>query len=355
MKNKLMLILSILILTLTLSACSKKEEGGGIVASDGGPLTYSESDLVEGIFAMKGKKFQALLNPPPAAQSASHIWFTGYDKAIPVVEKGDKLVLYSEEAVPSELEFVKLNDFGYTLGIMFPQATEDGRLTFPTTSTSYNPNSPVFKHVSSNVFTGSPSAINIKEVNGKEFKETMLSVDGFMKGLTKDAMYKFYYYQGTVYKDVNIKADTHVFLKDYVLPSGSYDQLKDKTFVVNLPSSIETGYWYIEGYGMFKYEDEEKSVIQDGTILDKPKAKKKKDSDKKNIDNKNKEEISETEDIDASDKISNEETNKNSESNKVGIDKNSNSDTEANNNANSSDEQTEESSKNSAVEEEYEE
>lgn len=261
-KIKKLLLLFTIILSFSFVGCQKETKS--IVSSDGTPLSYNESDLPQGVYILKDKKYYSLLNLG-TSMTRNYIWYTGYDKAIPTLEKGDKLIIYTPQSVPSELQFVKLNDFGYTLGIKFQKRDQDGFMSFPRDSGSYNPTSPVSKVIGKVNSEARGSRVDIKEVNGKEFKETMLSVDGFMKGLTKDAMYKFYYYQGTIYKDVSVKADTHVFLKDYTLPSGSYDQLKDKTFIVNLPSSIEDGFWHIEGYGMFRYIGDEDNSIKENT------------------------------------------------------------------------------------------
>lgn len=263
MKKKYICFVMLLSMLFMVTGCQKEEQK--FANADGTPLVYKEDELPEGMFVLKDKQYLPVLNlGEDIMLNNTYIWFTGYDKAVPVLEKGDKLAFYSTQTIPSELQFSKLNDFGYTVGIKFEKDKEFGNLIFPFNAEGYNSTSPVQNYMMQAVIEPSKgSTVAVKEVNGKEFKETMLSVDGFMKGLTKDAMYKFYYYQGTVYKDINIKADTHVFLKDYMLPSSSYEQLKDKIFLVNLPSSITDGYWYVEGFGMFRYIGDEKSVIEE--------------------------------------------------------------------------------------------
>ena len=48
----------------------------------------------------------------------------------------------------------------------------------------------------------------VQQINGIDFKTSMLTSSGYLKGLTKDAMYKLTFYQGTYYKDITIKADS---------------------------------------------------------------------------------------------------------------------------------------------------
>lgn len=237
------------------------------MGEDGQIMSYTEEDLPEGMYIKTGDKYYPLLNA--GSSEMNYQWFTEYDDLIPEFTKDSTFILYSESEVPDSYTFWKMIDFGYTVGIRFTQDADTGELTFPNDEDMYCSYSPVGTYVVENTFGGSISNVRIKEVNGKEFKETMLTTDGFMKGLTKDAMYKFWYYQGTVYKSVNIKADTHVFIEDYDVTTSSYVELKDKFFEVNLPVNMENGYWYIDGIGMFKYSGaDEDMILEDTTDTD---------------------------------------------------------------------------------------
>lgn len=259
MKRFKRILAGLLSLTLifVLSGCSEKK--GVLMGEDGQIMSYTEEDLPEGMYIKTGDKYYPLLNT--GSSEMNYQWFTEYDNLIPEFTKNSSFILYSESEVPESFTFWKMIDFGYTVGIRFTQDTNTGELTFPGDSEMYCSYSPVGSYVLENTFGGSISNVRIKEVNGKEFKETMLTTDGFMKGLTKDAMYKFWYYQGTVYKSVNIKADTHVFIEDYDVSTSSYVELKDKFFEVTLPVNMENGYWYIDGLGMFKYSAAEEDMI----------------------------------------------------------------------------------------------
>lgn len=268
-KKKILTSILALFLTFTLVGCSEK--ASIVMNEDGSIKTYTEEEIPEGLYVKKGDTYSPLLNTSPGEDvdsESNYQWFTEYDQLIPEMTENDKLILYSEGEVPEAFTFYKMTDFGYTVGIKFTQDEATKKLTFPSEANGYCPYSPVGDYILETTFSDGVSNVSIKEVNGKEFRETMLTTDGFMKGLTKDAMYKFWYYQGTVYKSVNIKADTHVFIEDYELSTGSYVELKDKTFEVNLPASIENGYWLIDGYGLFKYSGPETDLILDGNEED---------------------------------------------------------------------------------------
>lgn len=248
-----------LVMVLSFTGCGNKDTGP-VMNKDGSIMSYSEDEIPEGLFVKTGDKYYPLLRT--GSPEENYRWFTKYDNLIPEFSKDSKFVFYSNGEIPQAFNFWKMIDFGYTVGIRFVQ--NQGALTFPSEKELYCPSSPVGPYVVNRTFNGEIKNVRIKEVNGKEFKETMLTTDGFMKGLTKDAMYKFWYYQGTVYKSVNIKADTHVFIEDYDMSTASYIELKDKVFEINLPVGMENGYYYIDGFGMFKYTGAaEKDLISD--------------------------------------------------------------------------------------------
>lgn len=271
MKKKILASILAVAMMFTLTACGSSQAGVQM-KEDGSIMTYTEEDLPEGLYVKSGDTYYPLLNATEAdAAEANYQWFTEFDQLIPEMGEDDTLILYSTSEVPQSFTFWKMTDFGYTVGIRFQQAETSKDLTFPSDQNGYCSYSPVGTYILETTFGGAGvSNVKIEEVNGKEFKETMLTTDGFMKGLTKDAMYKFWYYQGTVYKSVNIKADTHVFIEDYDLSTASYVELKDKFFEVNLPNGIENGYWFVEGYGMFKYSGAETDLILEDADSESP-------------------------------------------------------------------------------------
>ena len=120
-----------------------------------------------------------------------------------------------------------------------------------------NPSSPISGYLKSNVTGGQ---VKILEINGKDFKASMLTPEGYLKGLTKNAMYKFSYYGGTYYESVVVKADSHLFVADTTYSSSSYSEMKSNYFIINLPSSVTKGYYYLPGFGLFYYTGVEEGI-----------------------------------------------------------------------------------------------
>lgn len=246
----------------TLTGCSGS--GQSLMNSDGGPITYKESELPEGYAILKEDGlFYKPLNTMGSEDNASddsgnvYTWFTEeYDNAIPKMSSDDKLIFYSTTSRPSSVVLYKMTDYGYTVGTTFKYGTatgdESSGIKYMQFGKVYNPFSPIESYIGQALST--EAVVSIQEINGKTFKASML-VDGtFLKGLTKDAMYKIGYYEGTIYKSINIKADSHLFLQEYSTVVSSYTELKSTYFQINIPEDLAPGYYYIDKVGMFYYQ-----------------------------------------------------------------------------------------------------
>lgn len=241
------------------------------VAKDGTPLPVSYEEIENGVYLCRSfdnenRSFYRLLDPAEGysaregGMSGDYIWYSGYDQAIPEFKKGDKLYLYSQSGVPESMTFWKLQDLGYTMGIRFNAETGAKSVTFK--DADYCPYSIVQSVVDGRFSETGKEDIRITEINGQNFSPAkLLSAQGFVQKLTKDAMYKFGYYQGTVWNELMIKADTRVFVYESDLTSRAYVEEKDRLFEITLPDNMENGYWLLDGYGLFQYSAGESDLL----------------------------------------------------------------------------------------------
>lgn len=259
-KKSLLLIL-ILVMTLLLSGC---QEESTIATEDGEIITYTKEEATEkgGFFIKKGEdQFQQLLQAGIGDSVGTYVWYTNFDNLIPEVKSENDAVVYiSKDERPNMYEFIEMRDMGYTLGVAFESnivETVDGKeeKEFTFNDSLYNPFSPAKPYLD-NYVDSNYQSIKITEVNGREFKETMLTPEGFMKGLTKNAMYKFWFYKGTQYDSVSLMADSRLFIENMSYYSKNHEEKKDVFFEVDIPEEMPNGYFIIpgEGGGMFKYE-----------------------------------------------------------------------------------------------------
>ena len=252
-----------------------------IADKDGNMLSYSPDDeeLPTGYFILHEDKYYPVLPEEIQKSPILYQWFTTYDNLIPEFKKGDSLVYVSDSVVPSEFILSKMEDCGYTIGTRFEikkPEEDDSTISYtnvkPTiafssdSDASYCSLSPAKGYISNAVGEGSYDAIQITEINNKEFTTTMLSDEGFLKNLTKDGIYTLSFYAGTKYNDLDLKADTRLFVETSTSSITSYTQAKSKHFILNLPSSTTNGYYNIDGKGLFKYSaGSDASEVEDTT------------------------------------------------------------------------------------------
>lgn len=190
-----------------------------------------------------------------ATANYSNWWLTDAQMdSITKLGEGDQLVYTSSTERPSAFNFIKMEEMGYTVGTSFATYTNTTDIKSPiiiSFGPTRNPFSPVSAYIDSMV-TSSGENVKITEINGNDIKTNMLTDSGFIKGLTKDAMYKFNYYQGTFYGELTIKADSLLLNAESMYSSASYSEMSSTYFIVTIPE-MPNGYYYLEGFGLFEY------------------------------------------------------------------------------------------------------
>lgn len=261
------------LMAVSLSACGGNDDGDIYKGSE--IPSYTEREIAEGTYIKKTHNdqkgvdsFQPLLATPLESDNRGNFytWFTSkYDDLIPRFQEGDQIVFYSETKRPTSYTLYRMKDMDYTLGILFNVRMNEGDINRPTIisfSGTYNEMSPVCTVVPEAIGVSSAD-IQITEINEKEFSTNILADDSFLKGLTAQTMYNIGFYCGTVFKQVMVKADTHLFIQENTSVTSSYVELKDKYFEIILPSNMDTGFYYMEGVGMFRYEGKTNPIEDD--------------------------------------------------------------------------------------------
>lgn len=106
-------------------------------------------------------------------------------------------------------------------------------------------------------FTSEDTVVSIPSVGDKKIESKDVSRAGTIKGLIHGAQYDVAAYVGTNRHLIKMTADTHIFssYELYTLTANSYDFVGDGIITINLPENLKTGYYYINGAGLFRYID----------------------------------------------------------------------------------------------------
>jgi len=245
------LLAPLLTLSLLLTGCVQ-DQGKQMVR-------YRRDKVVDGIYVFKDDIYYGLYQfGDRTSPSAPFQWEAGEDALIPELEPGSELVLFTTGVVPEEITLYSMDDFGYTAGIKFSQYLTSKNFTISKDDQyeNYCPTSVNLPYL--NQTLTSKENIRVMSISDDTTKydltNNMLNKYGLLKGLTKDAVYTLYFYQGTEYHEVKIKADTRAFILNKAYTVKNYLELEDKHFSIKLPKNMSPGFWMIEAgnfSGMF--------------------------------------------------------------------------------------------------------
>lgn len=173
---------------------------------------------------------------------------------VPTYYAGDELVLSSDSYRPQEVIFERFFDEGWTFGFAGLAKDKTGRYTVSTKTENkdeswFFPLSEAYELVK----TLPDTEILVDKVGGEELRSNGVSDSGFVKGLTKDNVYNVEVYIGTNAYDIKLKADSKPLVSRECFTSTDYRLVDSSTAIIKLPKYLRTGYYYVDGGGLFRY------------------------------------------------------------------------------------------------------
>lgn len=201
------------------------------------------------------------------------IWFTtDCDKEIPTLYPGDKLLYVSSTSIPFEgIEWERFADYGYTIGVANMIGDESGHYRIS------NSNGKGFKgyvcpESDANQLNESFMEISylfLDKVGGIKIRQDGVSEGGTICNLVKDKAYVCEWYTGTIYQDFKMTANVHSFSLLEKFVTYDYEFLHSNCIEISIPDWFKTGYYYVEGTGMFRYVSESDKSLYSGKEYDK--------------------------------------------------------------------------------------
>lgn len=268
MKKVIITLLS-MFLIMTLGACGDEKT---LTDEDGNMLKLKAYEITEDGFYVHDKKddtFSPVLSGVDGFDGIAdteiemvseikpdeysrHIWFNNdMMKLIPKVGKNSELVIVakSQTQMPDEYVIERYKNLGATIGVHFTFG-ETGNVLHvenDTCSTS------MAKDIMSKKSDG---LLRVHKIN--ESKDLPISnIDtqvGMLLGLEKNKKYQVGFFDGTNYEDETFVADT-IAMKAAQVTNLSAESIvtEENYFIINLPKNMESGYYYINDAGLFKY------------------------------------------------------------------------------------------------------
>lgn len=272
-KPLILLTVCFLLCSLALSGCKEIQ-----VFETKGKLEFkevSDKEIKEDTYYVKnGTKFAPVYKPNGTADVISKqlrqnrvLYFYGDEFMIPIHYKNELVAYASQKANLSSVHLERFEDMGYSLGIYGGSIKEDGFYHINAK------NNLVPDSDAETLFANTKSdSIRIVSVNDIPISECVDTGSGIITGLTQGESYIVEFYAGTYFYRSYFKADIH-FMRPFEVYSFDSQFISDTThgyMCFNTPDYLKSGYYFINGSGLFLYHSYEKGEAVEGENLNEP-------------------------------------------------------------------------------------
>lgn len=266
MKKIILTMLLGIILICSLSACGEEPV---LTDAKGNMIQYSISEIESSGFYVYNKNsetFTPLMNGASGydgltteeSVAGRFLWFgvddTDLEALIPTVDNKDTFLVIiqgSSSGMPENYVLEKYKKKGYTVGAHFSLGDTGSQMYIDVSDTCET--SMAGKELSGL----SGDLLPVHKVNKSE-KLPLDNIDleiGMLLGLEKNKKYQFGIFDGTIYNDIELIADTAVYKSERLIMIDTPIKITENDFFyINLPENLENGYYYINDAGLFKYK-----------------------------------------------------------------------------------------------------
>lgn len=207
-----------------------------------------------------------------SGQYPRSIWInSSMDDEIPTIIGNNALIYISKTTVPKEIVFERFADYGYSIGVSNMIPDEGGHYYFVYAETDKD-DYKYYVDTASEAFSllcfDTVARLYLDKVGGVLVTEENVSDGGTVLGLTKDAQYVCEFYTGTYYQDFVLPANIHSFGSMEQFVSYDYEFLHSNCIKINIPEYFKSGYYFVQGVGLFRYVSEQDAKVYNGEAYD---------------------------------------------------------------------------------------
>ena len=275
MKNKIIKGIAIVMAGVMLFAgCGKKEETPSI---PNGPETVAAENLQAGSYYIKsGEEYYKIpsgRNNFDSDNNQKTIWFKDDDLLVPTMYSDDSLIYVAENELSAGFQWYRFTDDGYTVGIKDFALNDDGMVTLAVNENSFYPGSTAYQTVfpkNDDSLIDSGTTVILNDVNGTTVSAGQLSKGGTIKGLSKNAGYTVDLFAGTKGIPLAVNADVHAYSSFETYESSEQTLSGAGYAVISVPEALRSGFYSVNGCGLFRYVDNPRSEGIGNTDFNKP-------------------------------------------------------------------------------------
>lgn len=259
MNKKFIIVISVLLSLCLLTGCGNiqimavKEKKEIVEVTD-------KNLEQESYYIKNGTRFAKVYMPSGNVKGTTNkvstgrvLYFTDDEQMVPVHYRGELIAYSSKTADFNNVTLERFRDMQYSIGLYGGYIGDDGYYHIKISDKNIVPGSyaeSIFNRVIS-------SEVRIVSIGGDPIGELVDPGSGIIMGLSKDKYYTVEFYAGTYYYKENFLADTH-FLRAFEVYNFGISYISDTThgyMCFNTPDNLKSGWYAINGAGLFLYYD----------------------------------------------------------------------------------------------------
>lgn len=269
MKKSIISCLLILSISIFVSGCGKIQ----LFESKTDPyllVAKGNKELKQEIFYVKdGTKFYKTLKPNATFSSKSMsvdpkriIWLGKDESLIPTLYKGESIAYASKVANLDSVILERFKYEGYSVGAYLVEYDFEKNMINMTVGSNSIEGTSMHKVLSN----AKSKYIRVEALNDTPVNSAMINESGIFTCLEENATYEFCYYAGTYYTKSQVQADTKYLTSYEIFKIDSIEDTKNGYVSISLPEEMESGYYLIDGAGLFKYIAHEKGTVEESSL-----------------------------------------------------------------------------------------
>ncbi len=257
------------LMTATLAGCGRKVQIFVEKPVDHSVAVKAEQMERDLFYVKDGTMFSSVYLPLGNAKGKASrldskrvLYFIQDEKMIPTHYKGEVLAYKSAEITLKEsgITLERYKDLGYSIGVYGGELGNDGYYHM-----SVKKNCAEGSDAQKTFSYSAIDDIRLVSINGTPVKDLVEPASGVIQNLEKSKSYNVEFYVGTYYYMQEITADAH-FLQayEYYYFDGSNVQDTKLSYLsFETPDTLKSGWYDVEGTGLFRYYAYEKGNIPD--------------------------------------------------------------------------------------------
>lgn len=262
------LIIAVILYNVMIVKPRREEEAMRLAAEEEAKYTLTalnEGQLQGGMFYIKtgndfypvnrGKLFSFKANDQRIAASEDPqnrmVLLKEDDSLTPTMYEDSSLIYKAVdgETIPKTFTMERFKDEGWTIGIIgLSDSAENGKYRTIVSGSTFYPGSSI-----SGLQVNAGDDLLIDKIGGTMLESSMITDVGSIRNLQKDSYYQVDAYDGTDYIGMEAAADTHILTSYELFKVGYYDMDQTGYMELKFPLQLQSGYYYIQGVGLFKF------------------------------------------------------------------------------------------------------